>query len=260
MKTIILVWTYNASNIKTDKDYGYWGIGDLLRGAIKMFQLSKKLDFKLIMDIQLHPLSKYLKKQDHDYESLILENKDNIPFIFPDNVENYILENEDKDVLFFITNDLYKEPITEECKSFIKNLLTMNEDFSCYFEERKKEIKMDTYNILHFRLGDREILEKNNRTYDNEFSILKNKLEKNDILMSDSLQFKKYVKENYSDIFIFDTNICHLGYCVELNSIKETLFEFFIITQSKKIKPYSIYHWTSGFIKIANEIYEVEII
>lgn len=279
MKTIIITWIQEVLNSNSTRNMGFWGLGDLIRGVIKMFQLSKKMNFELIIDIQHHPISNFLKKQSHNYESLILENKNNIPFIYPGKVEEYILANKNKDVLIFLTNDTFNEPITEECKDFIKNLLTMNDEFNLYFQEKKKEIPFNIYNIFHFRLGDSELIEKKYKEkYDIEFSILNNygiplkeynkkencivsidKYEKNIILMSDSFQFKNYVKEKY-DIFMFDNNISHIGYDANLETIRETLFEFFVITQSQTIKSYSVYHWTSGFIKVANDIYDVKII
>jgi hypothetical protein len=49
--TVIHVWTNNCSNIKYDsKDTSsYWGIGDLIRGTIKLFQLQRYLKFNLIV-------------------------------------------------------------------------------------------------------------------------------------------------------------------------------------------------------------------
>ncbi len=38
MKKIIIVWTQKCVNLKKS----YWGLGDLIRGTLKLYQLSKK--------------------------------------------------------------------------------------------------------------------------------------------------------------------------------------------------------------------------
>ena len=257
-KIIIQVWTHNVSNYKQDNYNHFWGLGDILRGTIQLFQLSQSMDFKLIVDIQHHPISQFIEKQSHEYESLIMDNKDNIPFIFGgENVKNYILEN-NKDVIFFLTNDIYNEPINESCKIFIKNLLTINDTFYSFFQKKKKEILFDDYNILHFRLGDDEIIRNiYNNNYEKEKNIFIRIKEEKDILVSDSIQFKNFIK-NQSDIFMFHMNIGHFGYHTDIEILRNTIFEFFLIIYSKKIKSYSIYPWISGFIKIAKEIYDIE--
>lgn len=264
-KSVIHVWTHDVSNSKSDEYNNYWGLGDIIRGTIKLFQLSKKMGFKLIVDFQHHPISNFLKKQNHIYESFILENKNNIPFIFGDDneVENYILKNNDKDVLFFLTNNKYNEPINESCKIFIKNLLTMNDSFYSFYEEKRKELLFDEYNILHFRLGDDELVRKiYNNNYEKQLNII-NLLNKENkyVLVSDSLQFKNYINDFLKDkknIFMFNIDIGHFGYHTDLEVLRNTLFEFFLIIHSKKINSFSVYPWMSGFVKIANTIYDVE--
>jgi hypothetical protein len=60
-KTVLLVWKGQYSNYPRTKDGFFWGIGDMLRGAIGLFKLSKKYDFDIIVDKSLHPISKVLK-------------------------------------------------------------------------------------------------------------------------------------------------------------------------------------------------------
>jgi hypothetical protein len=142
MKTLIHVWTNEAYNIKMNKnDTGsYWGLGDLLRGTIKLYQIAKKHSYNYIVDIQLHPISNFLKSENHEYSDLILENKDKIFFI--EDSESYITESKDN-VVFLVSRDGYKnmEPITQDCKDFMKNFLTPNEEFEKFFQEKRKIIK-----------------------------------------------------------------------------------------------------------------------
>lgn len=262
MKTIIQVWThklYNANN--------YLGLGDIIRGTIKLHQLSKKLGFKLLVDIQLHPVSAYLKPQIHEYNKLIKDNENNIRFVEMYCSEEYILQQKN-DVIFFITNDGWKtieEPLSEECKKFMKDILTPNLMFQQYFIEKKKIIPYEKYNILHYRLGDETLVE-NINNIDNinvRINLIDNVnkyKESNDVFISDNIIFKNIIKNNQKSLFMFNILPAHIGYHNDDNLIKDSLFEFFIITQSVKIKTYSVYCWISGFVYWAHLIYDIPII
>ena len=245
-------------NGKQDNENYFFGLGDLIRGAISLYQLSKKHNFKFIVDMQHHPLSLYLKQKSHLHSNLIMENKNNITFVFPDNVENHILKSEES-VIFFATNCVFSDPITPDCKKFIKELLTPNNEMSTYIEEKKKIIPFDKYFILHYRLGDYELIRDNSNddllVY-KAWHLLDQQLEYNTILMSDSIKFKKLIKGN-RDIFMFDIDVKHIGYNEHSAHLKDTLFEFFVISQSISIKSNSVYGWGSGFVKIVNNIYDI---
>lgn len=248
---IILVWTHKVKNLETTCNNNFWGLGDIIRGAINMFQLSKILNFELIIDIQLHNISNYLEYYQHENSNLILENKNNIEFI--SNPKNYILQNKDKKILYFLTTSNYEYSIDDECKLFINKLLTPNNEFQKYI--LNKEIPFINYDIIHFRLGDEALIKNNiNLSFDKYLLLINEK--NNTILISDSKEFKKYTK-NKIDIFTFDIDIGHIGYEEHKNILRDTLFEFFILIKSNKITSYSVHSWGSGFVQIANKIFNI---
>jgi hypothetical protein len=110
---------------------------------------------------------------------------------------------------------------------------------------------------MHFRLGDEELVRQNITQHHNEIvdKLMKNK-EKCDILLSDSEYFKKYVKKNI-DINMFGTKTVHFGYQNRPSEIMDTLFEFFLLMNARKIKTYSVYTWISGFVYWVHKIYDV---
>jgi hypothetical protein len=182
--------------------------------------------------------------------------------MFTNESEKFIIHNKKKsvDVLIFFTNDKFNDPITEACKDFIKHNFTPNNDFLDYIIEKINRIPFKEYSILHYRLGDDELVKniKNKKLNINSFvdhiNKTKNKTkDENYILVSDSLNLKKITRRS-TDVFMFDSIVAHMGCSKDL---KDTLFEFFIITNAKKIKTYSVYPWTSGFVKIANDIFDV---
>lgn len=263
-KTIILALTYHPCNRTTDDTNNFWGLGDILRGALSMFQLSKKYNFQLIIDFQHHSFSNYLKSEPHKYINLILENKDNIPFIEDNEIEAY-LQNNSNEVSYLFTNCHLRGEITDECKQFIKNILTPNKEFQKYIDETFLYYHIpEHYHILHFRLGDSFLIRNQKSDFSNAMNKYYQWKEEVDILISDSLIFKENIKENIKendkDIIILNTKPVHLGYANHSNNIKDTLVEFFIITKSKKIKTFSIYNWISGFVNIVHEIYDIPLV
>jgi hypothetical protein len=260
MKPVILTWTHSVCNVKYDKVNNFWGLGDIIRGAIKLYQLSKKMNFELIVDISQHPLSKYLIVKEHNYSEFVKQVKDKIEFVFPRNVENYILEkNKDKDtnIIFFHTNDTCDENIDEECKKFIKDILTPKKEFLEELDEFIKKIPYKNYNILHFRLGDFLMISNSEIDLSKYLNILQKYNFENNVLISDNQTFKKIASEKFG-IFSFDTNIQHIGY-PQHNDLKDTLLEFYCMLGTECIKTYSIYGWLSGFVNSVKLIYDVKI-
>lgn len=67
------------------------------------------------------------------------------------------------------------------------------------------------------------------------------------------------MKSKYN-INTLDTKICHLGNTIDNSYIEDTLVDFFVQSNAKKIKTYSIYNWISGFIHWNAKIYNIPII
>jgi len=198
MKTIIHVWTHEFNitqdhlikyNHLNEKEF-YFGIGDLIRSTIKLYELSKIMKFRFIVDIQHHPISSFLEIQKTEFSEFVFNNKNNIDYVCYGAVEDYINQT-NKDVLLILTNDFFNGTISNDCKNFIKNILNPSKEYKKYIDYQITKIPFEKYNILHYRLNDDEF--KNigvckNIDYLNNmtFSVNKNK-EKNDILITDSL-------------------------------------------------------------------------
>jgi len=267
MKTIIHVWSHKFNiNDEHLKKYNYFnetnfyfGLGDLIRSTIKLFYLAKKMNFNLIVDLQHHPINEYLINKEHEYSNYVKTNENNINYVCYGALEDYINESKEN-ILLILTNDFYFGDIDEECKIFIKNILTPNNKFKKFIDYKISKIPYEEFNIIHYRLNDDEFLNKdNNHSYNNLLEHYNNNKEKNDILISDTKSFKNYIFLN-SDCFIFDIKVCHLGLSSDTDEVRDTLFEFFLITQSKKIKSYCIIHKISGFVKWISKIYDISLV
>jgi hypothetical protein len=127
------------------------------------------------------------------------------------------------------------------------------------FIDKKISTIPKPYNILHYRLNDNEFL--NKKADENFVEILKHvkkHSEPNDVFITDTQSFKKVVSKNV-DVFSFNTKICHLGLTADRSAVKDTLFEFFLITECSKIKTYCKIHKISGFVKWVSQIYNIPV-
>ena len=256
MKTIIQVWTHRCCNTT---ESNFWGLGDMLRGTLLLYQYTKNKNYNFILDYQLHEISKFLKNNNHEYSDIIKNNYNNINFISWGNIENYINSN-NNDIVYFFTNGLIEgaNNIENDVKEFIKNILIPNDLFQIYIDNILKNIPYNFYNILHYRLGDELLINNNNNN--NIINIVDNvnkNIENNDILISDSIFFKEYIKKELPNIFMLNIKPCHIGFSKEEDLLKDTFLEFILITKSQKIKTYSKYCWISGFVYWAHKIYDI---
>jgi len=261
MKIVIQVWTQNCSNLKKANNH-FWGLGDLIRGTIKLFQLSRTMNFNLIVNINLHPVSNFLKHRKSQYDDVIEKNKNDIKFILPDNVETHITTSNDE-ILFFLTNDFCDEKnITDECKQFIKDILEPNDELSKLVNSYT--MIGNNFEILHFRLGDNFLVDNQAFMSIKTITDLERKIKQHytypNIFMCDSVKFKSILKGKNKNILMFDLNIGHIGYDENLDKIRNSLLEFFIVTRSTKIKTFSVYAWISGFVYWISKIYDIPLV
>lgn len=260
MKTLIHVWTQSPSNIIVTNLDNRWGIGDMIRGSIAAIQYCEEYGYECIIDISLHPVATLLETKEHKYSSFIQQNKNNVKYIMGDKIHEYIQnELKDKDVVYFFANSgphiFDKAPSIKVIQS-IKTLLTPNSVLADYMDTMTKKLPWTEYNILHYRLGDSEVITEQSTDYTQHINYLQQHIESQQVLISDSIYFKELVGKTPS-IFMYDEPVSHLGFHTDINKIKHTVFEFILLNTAKSIKTHSVYGWTSGFVRIANYIYNV---
>ena len=269
-KTVIHVFTNKCCNIKYNPNdtSSYWGIGDLIRGTMKLYQYSQIMKFNYYVDISLHPIARYLINPNHPYQQLVQDNKDNIDYFYIDRLKPAFQKKliksygENDNVFMLTTNDRIVEtlPITDDCKEFILSIFTAKPEFKLYFDNYVKNVlKIDQYyGICHFRLGDDFLIK-----YENKIDDIEKFLNKyitngyisveNDILLSDNTLLKKYVLDN-KIMVTPNTTIKHLGLDDDKTipdedfGTRDTLVDFFLVLNSKVIKSYTTYTWISGFV------------
>jgi hypothetical protein len=262
---VIMVWTKRMDA----------GFGDLLRGTVHLYQLSKKMNFKLIVDTQFHHVSQFLMSQPHAHSDYVIQNQSKIIQVL--NVdESFIVKliqdnNKHKSAPMLICTNYGSadqsavQRMSEDCKRFIKTLLIPTPEFKTYFNTKCVELKIPRiYSILHFRLGDDELLHhaKNGTQYNElvEHVVSNLKQTPNSFVIADSFKFKQHLMQalpNFSSRII-PTIPIHLGdpnATVEM--VKETLFDFMLLANAMFIKTYSTYGWISGFVSWSCGVFDV---
>jgi len=261
-KTLIHVWTQSPCNVQvTDLAYR-WGLGDQIRSTLGTLRFCEQAGIECIVDLSLHPISALLSLKKHKYSDVIQANKDSIKHLLTYDLDSFLkTQFSISDVAFCYVVwgvEVYSLPPTPRELAAINELLTPNEMFARYIKDMTYAIPWPRYSILHFRLGDGEVIqEKKDTHYEPIFTIAKTHMTPTDILLSDSATFKEKCP---LPLFTFKNPIAHLGFHVDADKIKHTLFEFFLLKNASSIKTYSVYGWTSGFVTVASYLYKIPLI
>ena len=254
-KTVIQVWTTEC--IEEFPGVPNWanqsGLGDLVRGAVGLYKLCAQKGYEFIVDISLHPVSEYLQQKPHRFSQLVQENKDTIMGVFHERLPQFLeqaLAQKDQALCHAISwQTIYDEPAEPELKEFIKSILTP-------LVPHITPLPFPNYRIVHFRVGDDElVLDKAPDSYDAFLQLFEPSTEPT-LVLSDSRALKQLLKSMH-DVHILTHNIAHVGKHTDTDAIQNTMAEFFLTMRATHIQSYTVYSWTSGFVKIANYIYDI---
>lgn len=262
---VIMVW----------KQFLDAGFGDMLRGTIQLYNMSKRMNFQLIVDTQLHPVSKLLVSRKHIYLNYVLEHQTEIidmRHTVKENLESVIISKLRRDKpLLITTNCTPTDAMTNDCKRFMRFILHPTDEFKRYFIETRNMYHIPNgYAIGHFRLGDEEL--NGNGSIDEDkyakwFELVGQQMLKfpNLYIMSDSLEFKKYLCKRIRPDFvgrIIPTTPIHLSHpdAENIEKIKETMFDFMLLINAQFIKTHSRYGWVSNFVKWVGNIFNVPVL
>jgi hypothetical protein len=270
-RVVIMVWMQNLNA----------GLGDMLRGTVYLHQLSQKMNFKLIVDTQLHPMSHMLGSRPHEYSNYVIENQSKIIHAINLDANNHLIVNSiqthlkllHSDPILITTNHNHNVSLalSHECKQFMRSMLVPNDEFKAYFNDTCNALKIpEHYSIIHVRLGDDDLVTRsfNIANYNKLFDIVHKHLSTTPsmFIITDSAQFKEYLKRTIDPALndrIIKTAPIHLSYANAANNmkrIKETLFDFMLLTNATIIKTHSTYGWVSGFVQWVSCIFNVPLV
>lgn len=269
-KTAVLVWKQLYCNRGPSE---FWGLGDLIRGICATHMICAQNGYELLVDMSQHPIGELIEPMEglepHKEEihkrslGLFFECASTLGELEHTMREAFATTN----TFYFNTNGplMRGQEFPEATKQFVRNLLRPKPEMQAYLEARMGN--SDPYTVLHMRLGDGAGLTKGNslcgliegfRTIRPEVGeIFQRNYSTGDVFLSDSKVFKAFIRSIVPDVRMFDTTPTHVGTSGGGQELIETFFEFLVATRAAKIKTYSVYEWVSGFVSIANKVFDV---
>lgn len=284
------------------------GIGDFFKGSIYLYYWCLENNVEFTFNFHNHPVDNYLTSKFHytDLPILDIESQPHLGKNLPWNQALQeklfkIINSEYSEInISSFYHTVCEHPgkqraflnsysIDQECCNFFKNNISFSDSV---VKDTKEYIRsIPNYNIMHFRLGDGHTLEQNlknvelpknvqnnlnffkfEQNFEKYVEIIEAEKKDNTILISDSNDFKKYVKEQkLKDVHILHEKSVHLctkpsllmftDYQVkrsELN-IYYTCMDLLLLSMSQNNTIYSFYPWGSGFSYWVSKIFNVPV-
>ena len=165
---------------------------------------------------------------------------------------------------YVFTNERPNWVLSREDKEFGKYLCEPVEEIKKEVDKKIGELPAN-YGIQHYRFDDsvfKTDITQNNPVFQTFFDILKKSYKNTDILMTNSMNFKKYAKEKLNIKTIDCGNdlceVAHIGQAAKgEDSVKNSFIEFYVITKAKYINTHSTYDWVSNFVVWPSNIYDI---
>ena len=258
----------------TYKDGKSKGLGDFLRGYGCLIQLGERLGFNVEVDLRNHPISKYIDVPASssivvDYTATVV-----CPHI------NYLAESNwtiRRDEMFIDKFSSWMQSIDGD-SSTIPVFVTAY-PVSQYSDLVKHRILACTipkpsvlhkfllntpprpYSCLHIRTGDSIIVGKTDIPYAVESAVRKvaSIMKIGDVFIADTRYFDEIVVNEFG-FHTTNTEPIHLGDSpiedIELSCI-DTLYDWWLLSQSSSIVSLSVYFWGSGFSTQASVLNDI---
>lgn len=281
----------NVYQQKYNNDIKATGFGDFIRGCYFLLDFCDKFNIKLQIMIN-HELNICLKNNKSVSNNTSFSN---ILFFVNNNWDGYNIDNDENihskpgkfitsafikylkedaflmnDTAFIYTIAYPMNNIPEKHKNIMQKILEPNDDMKFYIYKTLESNQLITKNyiVIHIRSGDSYLNHEKNelpidpvkKIINGVFSIIMSE-DKNTkyIIISDNNYIKKIMKHFFPTFTILMNEITHFGEgtILEMNKIKNTMLDFYIMALSKKIYSFSSYVHGSGFSQWCAETYNV---
>ena len=271
------------------------GFGDFIRGAYFILEFCDLYNLNCIIKI-VHPIKQFLQISqlyENRIDPDILENiyfynnsnflnwyvnedlvltKPNVGINYVNNFINYINKLPVYDFAIYTYNIVYspKKPLHKH-KQIIKNILTPNLEMHEYIDESLLNLSLikHNYSVIHIRYGDMFLINNKMQLEEKYINQLKKEIseiiDKNKfkntkyLLISDNIVIKEIIVKLWNNIFTLFTDISHLGEGVilETKKVKNTMLDFYLMSNANNIYAFSVYNHGSGFSQWCAETYDI---
>ena len=260
-------------------------MGDFLRGSYFILEFCEKYNFQPRIVFN-NCISKFLLIKTHNLERINNNILKGINCFKNNNFKDYVIENSIihdplKDIknimadfveyvlkfpqysgnIFIFCNSFPIDEIPERNKEYMRNFLEPTNEMKLIINQTLDDLSISSkqYIVIHIRSGD-SYLKGEKNTFTNGYihtliNNIKNDLknlvnrENNYLLIADSNDVKKIIKNYFPNFKTLIKPITHFGegIVLEEEKVKNTLIDFYLLSQSKAIFSYSAYKHGSGF-------------
>lgn len=279
IKKINIVYQYYYKNHQVT------GLGDFIRSCYYFLQFCDKYELDLEFHINYHPIKQYLVHYKNKL-NLCRRVTENILFIFEPNAiyyyednmisyEYFNIDNKMKKKLNKITNyngELFiyainhpkERKINETHKEKIRNLLKPTNSLIVEIQNMMNSINLKKYNfiVLQIRVEDDYKMDNTARIkyMMDTVRMIRSKMNYDIFLISNDNAIKSLIIKEMpnSNIKTFFNKIGHVGHqTTDVEKIKNTLIDFYIMSVSKIIHSITCYQHGSGFSKWCSVTYNI---
>jgi hypothetical protein len=230
---------------------GYWGLGDIMRGLIAIYQHCKQHRYEFRIGRGNHPILPYLDLQG----SMITDIPKNITVQFAGGDGCASISDKDITSPYIFSNIFCKEPLLDDECALIRSVLTI-----------KKEYRITppkSYNLFHFRFNDSVYMSTTDMSsvFADHVKRIRKHYTPGDILITNCEPFKQYVCDTLSDILIWN-KACggHSGVSSSENDLTPNIIDLQLASHAQTVFTYSDYAWVSGFVNWPTKAYKIPLV
>lgn len=277
IKKINNVYKNNFKNAPTT------GFGDFVRGCYFLMEFCEPLN--LIVDFHIYDsnikhylkyfslkpiISKNIANNIYKFEQIncsFTNNNGIISYNFNNNNDDFVNYLNSQPIylnnVFINTVNFPSHFVSQKHINCMKTILEPTDIFKIEINNLMNKLGLvkNDYITYHIRLGDNYIENQFELIQNNKLQQIINKLDldndNNFLLISDSVLIKNKLSKKYVKIKTIETEAIHTCQANDIDKIKYTLFDFYLMSTSKKIISFSIYPHGSGFSKWCATTYEI---
>ena len=283
----------NVYQLDYDNSEKAAGMGDFIRGSYFIVQACNLLNKSCIIDVTNHPISQFIQKQEHSEEeynnSIRVYHDTNFkPVINTDRTISYTPSDKcwksfveylkqgtiHNGILSGYVMSFPMFPISAQDRDKVRQAFHPSTDIENCIQKILIDLNYVSgqYTIIHIRLGDTYLVsgrsDISNTILVKIFKELDKIIQKNNkyILVSDTFLLNPIVTQKYPSVKSYNTQEqpVHLGLGINGTSanitagVKQTMTDFYIMSQSTEIISLSTYVHGSGFSKWCAETFNIK--
>lgn len=259
------------------------GFGDFIRGCYFLLQFSEEFNIDVDFHIYDSNIKYYLKYfalkpivNQQIANNIYKFTKINATFTNNNGIISYDIDDKFDDFTNYLNNQfVYSNNIFINTVNFPSHFITNTHiNYMKTILEPTIFLNIEINNLLdklglikkdfvtyHIRLGDDYIENQYKDIQNNKLYQILNKLNIQDnnnyLLLSDSMFIKDILTKKYSNLKTIENEIVHTNKSNNNDKIKNTLLDFYLMSNSKNIISFSVYPHGSGFSKWCATTYEI---